>query len=331
MLHPSLIFAGAPPDNPQSDAELSRYARYTLTPIDHDYPGKTPAMWNALYRAFGMDAAMAMVVGSPASVGDIVDSFRRDPKYAGGGSGSGFKECVLPHLDGATPLAKAIGAVNIIRREADGRLVGDNTDGIGYAESLASALLAVGKKLLGAQVLMLGAGGTGRAIAFALADASAHVHILNRTESKARELADAVNAHFHRGIAEGGGRERIGELLPKMDAVVSVIDDAASPLDEYSTIGDMALPVTDASVTENRKSAAELLASANASLIVSDVRLRAGETAMLRQARELGFPTQDGAPMVVNQGVRAFRFVHGDEIAGRTDEEIARIMREAAS
>ncbi len=330
MLSEHLSLAKKPLANPASFEEFSQYEHYTITPIDHDYPGKTPVLWNTLYKKCNIHAVMAMVVGNPADVHDIIASLRRDPKYMGGGSGSGFKELVLNELDDTTPLAKAIGAVNVIKRESDGRLIGDNTDGAGYVESLAQTMRSQGRELKGSRILILGAGGTGRAIAFTLADRGASLVILNRTKSKAVELSQSVNAHFGKIAAIGGGRELIPEYLPSSDALVSVIDDATSPLDEYSTLGTMDLPVTTDSLEKNRISAAELLKTARPSFIVSDIRLRSSETPMLQQAREMGFTTLDGVPMVINQGIVAFWWLYGDHLTkqGVTKEDIAKIIQE---
>ena len=309
-----LTLAKEPPDNPASWDGLKRFARYEVTPIDHDYAGKTPAMWNAVHRAFGMDAAMAMVVGNPTDAAAIVDAFRSDPKYVGGGSGSGFKERVYKLLDEITPLARAMGAVNIIKKLPSGKLLGDNTDGVGYARSLEKILSEQRKILNGAKVMILGAGGTGRSIAFALGEMGAQLTILNRTEEKATDLAQALNAYFGKATARGGGRQLIEELLPQQDAVVSTVDDAHSPLDVYSTLGLMGLPVTSESIRKNEEEVARLLGSAKTSLIVSDIRLRKEETPMLRQAHELGFKILNGVPMVVNQGVAAFWWMYQNEL-----------------
>ena len=59
-----------------------------------------------------------MMVGDPADASTIISLFKSDPKYVGGGVGSGFKEAVLPYLDEITPLAKAMGAVNVIKKTA---------------------------------------------------------------------------------------------------------------------------------------------------------------------------------------------------------------------
>jgi shikimate dehydrogenase len=333
-MHTSHVtLARSPRNNPASLEELEGHDHYTITPIDHEYAGKTPAMWNALYSAFGMNAVMAMVVGEPSDAAQIVAEFRSDPKYFGGGSGSGFKERIIAELDELTPLARAIGAVNIIKREADGRLIGGNTDGVGYAESLKNVLKSNGVDINGSHVLLLGAGGTGRAIAFALANYGADITILNRTEAKARELAESVRTYAGKEVAAGGGRELISEAIATADAVVSVIDDASSPLDAYSTLGTMALPVSPESIVENRETTEALLKKAKPGIVVSDVRLRTNETAMLRQARELGYTVLDGVPMVINQGVAAFTWLYQDLLneRGISSEEIARIMKDAAS
>jgi shikimate dehydrogenase len=225
-----------------------------------------------------------------------------------------------------------MGAVNIIKKNGQNRLIGDNTDGMGYARSLEDVLAVLGRPLKDARVLILGAGGSGRAIAFALADAGALLTILNRTEPKAHELAEALNAHFRSVVAVGGGRDLIPSALGEADAVVSVIDDAASPLDAYSTIGDMELPVTEESIRRNRETAEGLLKKARTSLVVSDIRIRKGPTAMLAQAQELGFPTLDGIPMVVNQGVAAFWWLYREQLFARgvAQTDVAQVMRTAA-
>ncbi len=330
MLNQHITLAKLPAANPISADELFKWNTHTFTPIDHDYPGRTPLLWNTLYKHFGIDAVMAMVVGNPSAIKEIISSFKNDSKYVGGGSGSGFKELVINELDGVTSLAKAIGAVNVIKRESDGRLVGDNTDGAGYVESLEQVMQGQGKELKGSKVLILGAGGTGRAIAFTLADQGASLVILNRTKAKAFELSESVNAHSGRVAAVGGGRELIPEYLPTCDAIVSVIDDATSPLDEYSTLGEMELPVTSESREYNRITTEALLKTAKSTLVVSDIRLRNGETPMLTQAREHGFAVLDGVPMVVNQGVAAFWWLYGDMLTARgvSRDEVAKLMWE---
>lgn len=320
--------AALPPANWQGGDDVP----LTVPLIAEDYPAKTAVMWNAAYAKFGMPDRNMMLVADPKELKRIVQALRKDPRYRGGGAGVGFKEKIIPFLDEVTPLAKAMGAVNIIKKEADGRLTGDNTDGAGYAQSLADALKRVGKELRGSNIGILGAGGSARGIAFALADAGAQLMIANRTKEKAVELAGAVNDHFENGLAFGGGRDLIPSMLNKAVAVVSVIDDAESPLDAYSTIGEMLLPVTPETIELNRLTTEKLLENLDRSVVISDIRIRKGPTAMLAQATELGFRTLDGIPMVVNQGVAAFWWLYGDLLTPRgvSQADVGQVMRTAA-
>ena len=321
--------AKLPPNNWQ---EASTVAPLTVPLIAEDYPAKTAVMWNAAYAKFGMPDRNMMVAAAPKDLARIMEVFRADSRYEGGGAGVGFKEAVVSHLDDITPLAKAMGAVNIIKKDNQNRLIGDNTDGEGYARSLESVLAAKDIPLKDARILMLGAGGSGRAIAFALAGKGAQLTILNRTESRARELASALNGYFSNAVAFGSGRILLPSVIDKADAVVSVIDDAVSPLDAYSTIGDMILPVTSESIESNRSTAEQLLEKAKRSLVISDIRIRKGPTAMLSQAQALGFKTLDGIPMVVNQGVAAFWWLYQDQLIKRgiSQADVEQVMRAAA-
>jgi shikimate dehydrogenase len=223
-----------------------------------------------------------------------------------------------------------MGAVNIVKKTDDGKLVGDNTDGLGYAESLAG-IFGGQKNLRSKHLVILGAGGSGRAIAFALASFGAKVTIVNRTVDKAVSLAESLNTYFGKVMAKGVGRERIPRLIPFADAVVSVVDDALSPLDAYSTLGSMELPVTPEAIEKNRLEAEAILRKAKGFLVVSDIRIRKGQTPMLVQAERLGFKVLDGIPMVVNQGVRAFSFLYKDLFKQKkiSTEDINRIMKGA--
>lgn len=319
-----------PPGNPES---IEGMAALTLPLLAEDYPAKTAIMWNAVYRQFGIPDRNCMLVASTKDIGRIITVLRSDNRYRGGGVGIGFKEVAMTHLDEVTPLAQAIGAVNIIKKLPSGRLIGDNTDGVGYALSLERIFAQHKRKLKGAKILILGAGGSGRAIAFALAEKGAWLTILNRTEQKAKELAHSLNSYFSVDIAMWGGRPLIPNVLPQQDAVVSVIDDAQSPLDEYSTLGDMELPITPESIQKNREQTMQLLLNAKPDIIVSDIRIRKSEIPMLTQARRRHMTVLDGIPMVVNQGVRAFWWLYQNELEGRevVREDIEDVMRSAVS
>jgi len=96
------------------------------------------------------------------------------------------KQAVMPHLDRLTPAAQAIGAVNTIVVQPDGSLLGDNTDAPGFVADLRDH----GVEAQGKRVLVLGAGGSARAVVYGLATAGAtSITIANRTLDRATELA----------------------------------------------------------------------------------------------------------------------------------------------
>lgn len=97
-----------------------------------------------------------------------------------------LKEIILRFIDELDPQTRAIGAVNTLRLEA-GRIYGINTDGAGALDAIEKQRVVHGKNLV-----LIGAGGAARGIAFEARHRGAHVMILNRTRSKAEELAAAV-------------------------------------------------------------------------------------------------------------------------------------------
>jgi len=103
------------------------------------------------------------------------------------------KQAVMPHLQHWTPAAEAIGAVNTIVVEKDGQLTGDNTDGAGFIADLK----AHNVEPEGRRALVIGAGGSSRAVVYGLAEAGVEsVMILNRTVEKAVDLAATMQSYF---------------------------------------------------------------------------------------------------------------------------------------
>lgn len=191
------------------------------------------------------------------------------------------KTAVLPFVDALTPAAAAVGAVNTIINRS-GRLVGDNTDGIGFVRSLTAE---ADFDPTGARVLVLGAGGAARAIAVELARAgAAHIGIANRTAARARAVAEAV-------VQQGADAVPLdldpGGIAPEMRAADLLVQTTPLGLDR-----DTSLPVD-----------AELL---QPPLLVADVVYTPLETPLLRAARERGCKILPGWGMLLYQGVASF-------------------------
>lgn len=125
----------------------------------------------------------------------FVSGLRRWQNFLGAVVTMPHKVAMAQLVDELTPQARLVGAVNVIRRESDGRLTGTILDGEGFIAGLAEA----GHQVSGARCILSGAGGAASAIAFALAAHGCQsLHILNRTPEKAQELARRVQAQYPR-------------------------------------------------------------------------------------------------------------------------------------
>lgn len=151
------------------------------------------ALLNEHFAGSGIDAAVSPLHVLPADLPMVVNMLRRLRNVVGFGVTIPHKIAIVPLLDEVGSRARIVGAVNFVRRSQDGRLFGDNVDGTGFVAGLARS----GVDVKGARVLQAGAGGAGRAIAFALAEAgAAELTVTNRTAERAKALAEAVASAF---------------------------------------------------------------------------------------------------------------------------------------
>ncbi|HEY3653091.1 MAG TPA: shikimate dehydrogenase, partial [Streptosporangiaceae bacterium] len=124
---------------------------------------RTPRVMNAEFTRRGVDAVAVSADVTPGDLGGFTRGLHGWRNLAGLSVTMPHKEALAAHVDELTGAAALVGAVNVVRRERDGRLVGANTDGVGFVIGLREA----GYELAGRRVLLAGAGGAGRAVAFA--------------------------------------------------------------------------------------------------------------------------------------------------------------------
>jgi shikimate dehydrogenase len=161
-------------------------------PVGHSV---SPPMHNAAFDALSLDwryVPLPVDVDSPGLVERAVAGL-----HALGLRGANVtvphKQNVMPFLDELTPAADAIGAVNTIVVGENGSLLGDNTDARGFVADLRAHQVS----LTGTDALVLGAGGSARAVVYGLAEAGCtSITLLNRTLDKATDLAAAIQPHF---------------------------------------------------------------------------------------------------------------------------------------
>ncbi|MBL6945190.1 MAG: hypothetical protein ISR47_00970 [Rhodospirillales bacterium] len=154
---------------------------------------RTPeAMGNWLSR-HGVNATWLPFFVNPDDLAGFVDGARSLENLTGFTVGWPHKIELLPLLDEVTPRAQWVGAVNAVRRQPDGRLLGDIFDGPGFRRGVEAA----GIDLTRASAWIAGAGSVGRAIALSLAEAGArHLTIRDFDEERARQLNDDLKSMF---------------------------------------------------------------------------------------------------------------------------------------
>jgi shikimate dehydrogenase len=222
-------------------------------------------------RALGHDIAISPLHVKAADLAQTIAAIRGFQNVVGFGITIPHKIAVASLIDELLPQAKLVGSVNFVRREADGRLVGDNLDGIGFIDGAKED----GIDFQGKRVLQIGAGGAGRSIAFSLAGAGAKaLGIHNRTEAKARDLAAAVHKAFPTCDVFAAPADAAG-----FDAVVNTSASGMKPEDA---------PVID-------------FAKLNPQMTVSEIIMSPEMTPLLVAAQQRGCRISLGKTMLANQ------------------------------
>lgn len=163
-----------------------------LHPAGHT---RSPAMHGAAYRALGIDAVYLAFDVPPAALAAAVAGLRalRARQFA---VSIPHKRAVIALLDEVDETARRIGAVNTASLRGE-RLVGSNTDWLGAVRALERET-----PLAGRRAVVLGAGGTARAVVHGLHERGARVVVLNRTPERAAELARELGADSAGGLGE---------------------------------------------------------------------------------------------------------------------------------
>ena len=168
---------------------------------------KTPQTMRKVFDRRGTDGVLVPMHVPPAGLRDLVQALRSMKNFGGMVVTVPHKTSMVGLCDVVTPEARAVGAVNIVRRESDGTFAGDILDGKGFVEGLSQN----GFKLEGLTVLLCGAGGAARAIAFALAQAGIRkLSIHNRTQAAAQQILHGVKTLYPAVETELGSEDPSG-------------------------------------------------------------------------------------------------------------------------
>ena len=257
---------------------------------------KSPEMHNAWYEEADVDATYIPIRVLPEQLQQAVASFKLL-----GASGWNVtiphKQTIIPFLDELDELADKMGAVNTVVRTAEGKLKGYNTDGPGFVKSLEEV---IGTTKRDEPVLLIGAGGAARGIAFALQLAGySQITIANRTVEKAEQI--------------------ISEL--KSGQAVSM-QEAEQQLDLYKIF----IQTTPAGMTTGNFDLPFSLEKFPTGAIAADIVYNPLMTPFLQAAEQKGATIVNGLGMFVHQGAIAYQYWLGEY--PNTNAMVARLTKQ---
>ncbi|KFK38074.1 hypothetical protein AALP_AA3G066400 [Arabis alpina] len=256
-------------------------------PVSHS---KSPIVHNQAFKSVDYNGVYVhLLVDDLASFLQTYSS----SDFAGFSCTIPHKEAALQCCDEVDPLAKSIGAVNtVLRRSSDGKLLGYNTDCIGSISAIEDGLRSSdpstgpssSSPLAGKTVVVIGAGGAGKALAFGAKEKGAKIVIANRTYERARELAEAI-----------GGR------------AISLAD-----LDDFHPEDGMVLAnSTSMGMQPNVDETPISKDALKHYALVFDAVYTPRITRLLREAEECGAITVSGSEMFVRQAYAQFEIFTG--------------------
>ncbi len=260
---------------------LSQLTGCLASPVDEN---PSVAMVEAAYKHHGLNFRYINIEVGPDKLGEVVAGARA-MGWVGFNCSLPNKVAVIQYLDGLGESAALIGAVNCAVMR-DGKLIGENTDGKGFLQSLTEVRDPNGKS-----VVMFGAGGAARAIGVELALAgAAKIIIVNRDPKRGQEVVDLINTKT------GTSAELvIWNSTYSIPSEVEIVINATS-------IG--LFPDVNANLNIS-------FDSLRSGVVVADVIPNPPTTNLLREAKSRGCITLDGLGMLVNQGVIGIKYWTG--------------------
>ncbi|HLD75949.1 MAG TPA: shikimate dehydrogenase [Candidatus Norongarragalinales archaeon] len=238
-------------------------------PVEHSM---SPPMHNANFASLGLNFAYVAMRVKPCDLKEAIEGLKA-LNFIGFNVSVPHKQAILPYLDRLDDFAQNCGAVNTVVLD-DGSLAGSNTDGPG------AVLAAKEAKADISEVVVVGAGGAGHAVAYAMAAEGSKVTLLNRTQESAKNLAEKIRK---KGFdAKAAPWDQLGNVLKE-----------STFLAQTTRVG----------MNENRSVVpAELL---HKDLTVLDAVYSPLQTRLVQDAKKVGCLAITGERMLLHQAVLA--------------------------
>lgn len=261
------------------------------SPVSHSI---SPLMHNDAFNQLNLDYVYLCFDVNEKGLKTAIDGFRT-LNVKGFNLTMPLKVAILELLDDLTPEARMIGAVNTVVNQ-DGRLIGHNTDGYGYMESVKDA----GHNIIGGKMTVLGAGGASSAICVQAAkDGVKEISIFSRKSNSfdsAKNLSKEINKNTgcHCDVFDIDDEKTLEDSISKSAILVNTSPVGMSPNEDACLIKNPDILSPD--------------------LIVSDIIYNPKTTKLLQLANERGCKTFNGTYMLLYQGAKAFEIWTGSKM-----------------
>lgn len=253
-------------------------------PVGHSL---SPLMHNQTFAQMGLNCVYLPFLVPPDNLAGAIDGIR-SLNLRGVNVTIPFKEAVIPYLDELSDAAAECGAVNVIKNER-GRLIGYNTDGMGFIAALQEEQVEVS----GSRVLFIGAGGAARSLAAALKrEGASLIQLLDMDYNRAQSLAAFIEGQKNCSVQSAVMNEA---NFNKMSAQADIIINC-SPVGMH--------PGIDASPVQN-------LDAVEANTVLCDIIYNPPETRLLNLGAARGLKTINGLSMFVHQGALTLEILLG--------------------
>ncbi|MHA6721595.1 shikimate dehydrogenase [Sphingomonas sp. RS2018] len=253
---------------------------------------KSPLIHGFWLKALGLEGRYERAHVTADGLAAYVAGRRDDPDWRGCNVTLPHKLAVMDLVDDPGGVRDSIGAMNTLLRQADGSLIGTNTDAAGFAAPIS------GLELAGRHAVVVGAGGAARAVLFALAKLGiGRVTVMNRSPLKAAGL-----------LAKFGLK---GDVVP----LASPLAPDAALVVNTSALGMTGQPALDLDLSPLAEDA-----------VVYDIVYAPLETPLLAAARARELDTVDGLEMLIGQAALAFELFFGAEPPRDRDDELRALL-----
>lgn len=257
-------------------------------PLDHSL---SPAIFNYIFEKLKFNwCYLPFPLSSPDKISYFLECFK-DMGFVGLNVTMPYKELVLPYLDELSAFARIAGAVNVIHLQ-DGALLGYNTDGRGFVDSLKE----VGEEVKNKTVVVIGAGGAARSAVLSLGmEGVKKIVLVNRTLERGEKLVSLLHSRFPEVEAVVLGLS--SEVKPYLSEADILVNATSVGMDGLS------MPLND-----------EALSALPASSLVCDMIYSPSETPLLKWAKDSGRRSLNGLSMLLYQAQGSFQVWEGSEL-----------------